>query len=165
MRTARSTIALVLGLALLSACTGTPDSSGAAAGGDSASASPSATSATGGPSGPGESPSSGSPTLPGSGETPGTGGSTPGGPPGAPRTPSDLTPTTILVGTITTDSDGSCYTLFTDDGDRYALVGGDGRPLARGTIVRVKISNAAPPASASCEGTPVMIGTLEVMGR
>lgn len=67
------------------------------------------------------------------------------------------------MGTISADSDGSCYTLFTDDGDRYALVGGDGRPLSRGTIVRVKITDDPPPGPVTCEGQPVTIGALDVM--
>ena len=59
------------------------------------------------------------------------------------------------------DSDGSCYTLQTDDGDIYALVGGDRRPLARGTVVRARTTDDPPPAPLLCLGQPVTIESIE----
>ena len=82
-------------------------------------------------------------------------------PSGAPRTPTDLVPSDIVVGTIRADR-GSCYTLETDDGVQYALVGGDGRPLAPGVVVRVKVAEDRA-ATPTCPGRPVTIIDLEVV--
>lgn len=54
-----------------------------------------------------------------------------------PKTPTDLLPTDILVGTITRGGTGPCYTMETNDGVPYALYGGDGVSLSKGDTVRV----------------------------
>jgi hypothetical protein len=83
------------------------------------------------------------------------------GPNRPPRTPSDLVPTGIVVGTIRGGTT-SCYTLETDDGDRYALLGVDGPFLASGDVVRMKIAPDRP-AIAPCPGDPVTVVWLQIV--
>ena len=80
-------------------------------------------------------------------------------PRGAPRTPTDLLPLNVLVGTIR-GGDSSCYTMATDQNGSYALVGAQGHSLAAGVVVRVTIADQRP-ASAPCPGDPVTVLSLE----
>jgi hypothetical protein len=97
-------------------------------------------------------------------ETTGTGPSNPDIPipdlpHGAPRTPTDLVPSNILVGTIRS-GEASCYTMETDENQSYALLGAQGHSLAAGVMVRVTIADDRP-ATAPCPGNPVSVVSLE----
>lgn len=56
-----------------------------------------------------------------------------------PRTPSDLLPADIVVGTVTTGGRGPCYTIETDDGVPFALYSTAGLVLARGDRIRATV--------------------------
>jgi hypothetical protein len=55
-----------------------------------------------------------------------------------PKTPTDVPPGWI-VGTVTKGGTGPCYGMETDEGKLYALYGGGGVALERGSKVRVRV--------------------------
>ena len=88
-------------------------------------------------------PSSSSPSASASPSRPATSASVDRRPSGPPKGPTDQIKTTAwVVGTVTADSSGPCYTLTTDEGTQYALHSTAGTKFAKGTRVRVKTAPA-----------------------
>jgi hypothetical protein len=56
-----------------------------------------------------------------------------------PTTPTDVVPPGWIVGTVTKGGTGPCYGMETDEGKLYALYGGAGVALERGSKVRVRV--------------------------
>jgi hypothetical protein len=67
-----------------------------------------------------------------------------------------------VAGTISQVGGASCYTVVTDDGVAYALIG-SGTTLSVGTWIRATFE-PAPTRSVSCAGQPVAVVKLEVIG-
>jgi hypothetical protein len=56
-----------------------------------------------------------------------------------PKTPTNDVPPGWIVGTVTKGGTGPCYGMETDEGKLYALYGGGGVVLERGSKVRVRV--------------------------
>jgi hypothetical protein len=84
-------------------------------------------------------------------------------PSGAPTVPTDPSPKNLVLGIIEQVGSGPCYTVTKEDGNVFALVGGTGTYTV-GTLIRAWFSTSPAIQSASCEGVPVRITKIEVVG-